>query len=145
MLRISRAAAIAEEQKLASRSQTIANQKGGLDNLATAVAGDFKPQVRSLPQGSCHMRLCLFEVHLVISRSRLKKGLPSRHSTCADSQSVQLRHDRIHYFLNTDCGGRASIVAALIEKLLQKWRDNFFLQSVLIYFPWTSAGKNGNT
>ena len=41
MLRISRAAAIAEEQKFASRSQAIANQKGGLDNLATAVGGDF--------------------------------------------------------------------------------------------------------
>src|SRR5207249_10876083 len=41
MLRISRAAAIAEEQKFASCSQAIANQKGGLDNLATAVAGDF--------------------------------------------------------------------------------------------------------
>src|SRR6266481_4860803 len=41
MLRISRAAAIAEEQKLASRGQAIANQKGGLDNLTTAVAGDF--------------------------------------------------------------------------------------------------------
>src|SRR5438034_10474682 len=91
------------------------------------------------------MYLCLFEVHLVISRSRLKKGLPSRHSTCADSQSVQLRHDRIHYFLNTDCGGRTSIVAALIEKLLQKWRDKFFLQSVPMYFPRTGAGENGNT
>jgi hypothetical protein len=33
--------AITEEQKFASRSQAIANQKGGLDNLATAVAGDF--------------------------------------------------------------------------------------------------------
>jgi len=32
------------------------------------------------------MQLCLFEVHLVISRSRLKKWLPSRYSTCADSQ-----------------------------------------------------------
>ena len=41
VLRISRAAAIAEEQKFASCSQAIANQKGGLDNLATAVAGDF--------------------------------------------------------------------------------------------------------
>jgi len=36
MLRISRAAAIAEEQKFASRGQAIANQKGGLDNLTTA-------------------------------------------------------------------------------------------------------------
>ena len=41
MLRISRAAAIAEEQKFASCSQAIANQKGGLNNLATAVTGDF--------------------------------------------------------------------------------------------------------
>ena len=41
MLRISRAAAIAEEQKFASCGQAIANQKGGLDNLATVVAGDF--------------------------------------------------------------------------------------------------------
>ena len=41
MLRISRTAAIAEKQKFASRSQAIANQKGGLDNLATAVGGDF--------------------------------------------------------------------------------------------------------
>src|SRR6266496_2625885 len=41
MLRISRAAAIAEEQKFAACSEAIANQNGGLDNLATAVAGDF--------------------------------------------------------------------------------------------------------
>jgi hypothetical protein len=41
MLRICRAAPIAEEQKFASGGQAIANQKGGLDNLATAVAGDF--------------------------------------------------------------------------------------------------------
>src|SRR5882724_1481134 len=41
MLRISRAAAIAEEQKFASCSQAIANQKGGLDNLATAVASNL--------------------------------------------------------------------------------------------------------
>ena len=49
-----------------------------------------------------------------------------------------------HYFLNADRSGRASMVAALIKKLFQKGRDNFFLQSVPVYFPWTGAGENGN-
>ena len=74
-------------------------------------------------------------------------GEANRHHvklTNANNQGIQLRHDCIPRFLNADAVVAASIVAALIEKLFQKWRDNFFLQSVPVYFPWTCAGENGN-
>ena len=66
------------------------------------------------------------------------------HLTNADGQRIQLRHDRIYHFRKTDCSGRASMVAALVEKPFQKRGDNLFLQSVPIDFPWTGTGKNGN-
>ena len=62
--------------------------------------------------------------------------------TRANSKCIQLSDDRFHHFFNTDCSGRAPIVAALIEKSFQKGRDDLFLQSVSVYFPGTGAGEN---
>src|SRR6266498_5319441 len=39
----------------------------------------------------------------------------------------QLRDDRIHHFFNTDSGGRAPIITALIEKSFQNRRHNLLL------------------
>ena len=49
------------------------------------------------------------------------------HLTRVNNQRFQLRYDGIHHSLNADRGRRISIVAALIEKLFQKGRNNSFL------------------
>src|SRR5436190_4704822 len=80
----------------------------------------------------------------LFSRSRHKKWLPSRHSTCADNQRVELRHHRTKHFIDGDSSCRAPIVSPLIEELFQEGGYDLFLNPVIVNFPRARARKKSH-